>query len=461
MRRRTTVLVLALVAVLVLVFAPDAFAGAGGGTSGFSGGDGGGGGGGGGGHGSFIVFYLLWRFALLGHGVGALILIGAAVLYFMYKRGMAFWKTHERTGPQQRRKTEERARRVELAAAEAADDDESFSPDVVKVQAAALFKEIQRAWTDGDRAKLNQLVGRDLMAEWGRRLDDYDRKGWRNHVEVLGEPEIQYVGLVNRGGTSEDRVTVKIDAKVKDYVVDRSGRHLKRTGVFSETVTLREFWTLRKRDHRWILMSIEQGSEGAHALKDQIVANAWSDDQGLQDTSLTELANEQKLPDNVKPAEVADLDFEGDARAAALDLSLQDARFGPDILEIAARRATQAWADAIDGDDKQLSKLATASVIGDLLHPGDPSARTRVVVRGLSIKNIRIANLDAAAEPATMAIEVQFEGRRWIEDRQTEGVVSGSPTKNAKFSEHWTLALNGDQDQPWRIVAVGTPLPAA
>jgi predicted lipid-binding transport protein (Tim44 family) len=457
--RRRTILILTLVALGALILTPEALA-AGGGSSNFSGG-GGSGGGGGGGHGSFIVFYLLWRFALLGHGLGALILIVGAVLYYMSKRGMAFWKAHERTGPKQGKKTQERSRRVELAAAEAAEDDESFSPDVVKVQATALFKKIQKAWTDGDRAKLSELVGRDLMTEWSRRLDDYDRKGWHNRVEVVGEPDVQYVGLVNRGGTDEDRVTVKIDGRVKDYVVDRVGRHIKRNGQFSETVHLREFWTLRRRNGHWILMSIEQGSEGAHALNDQIVANQWSDDQGLQDQSLTELANQQALPANVKAAEVADLDFDGDARAAALDLSLQDARFGPDILEIAARRATQAWADAIDGDDKALSKLATTGVVSDLLHPGDPSGRTRVVVRGLNIKNIRITHLDAAAEPPTMAIEVEFEGRRWIEDRQTEGVVSGSPTKNATFSEHWTLALNGDQGQPWRIVAVGTPLARA
>jgi predicted lipid-binding transport protein (Tim44 family) len=451
--------VVALLALVALVLAPEALA-AGGGSSNFGGG-GEGGGGGGGGHGSFIVFYLLWRFALLGHGVGALILIGAAILYVMYRRGSAFFRAKQRTGAKNAKKTQQRARRVELAAAEAAEEDESFAPDVVKAQATALYKNVQRAWTNADRAELSRLVGRDLMAEWSRRLDDYDRKGWRNHVEVVGEPDVQYVGLVNRGGTDEDRVTVKIEGKVKDYVVDRAGRHLKRNGQFSETIPLREFWTLRRRNGHWILMSIEQGSEGAHALEDTIVANEWSDDQGLQDKSLTELANEQALPANVKPAEVADLDFDGDARAAALDLSLQDARFGPDILEIAARRATQAWADAIDGDDTQLSKLATGGAVNDLLHPGDPSARTRVVVRGLNIKNIRITHLDAAAEPPTMSIEVQFEGRRWIEDRQTEGVVSGSPTRNAKFSEHWTLALNGDDALPWRIVAVGTPLARA
>jgi predicted lipid-binding transport protein (Tim44 family) len=460
MRRNKSVVLVVLVALVALVLAPGALA-AGGGSSNFGGGGGGGGGGHGGGAGLFIIFELLFRFALLGHGLGFLVIIGAIVLYLVYVRGVAFWRAHERTGPKRGKQTQKRARRVELAAAEAAEDDGAFAPDVVKVQAAALFKDTQKAWTADDRIKLRALVGRDLLEEWERRLDDYERKGWRNHIEVLGEPDVEYVGLVNRGGTGEDRVTVRIEAKVKDYVVDRAGNHIKRKGRFTEAMTVREFWTLRKRDGRWILMSIEQGSEGAHALKDQVIANQWSDDQGLQDQSLTELAAQNALPDDVKPAEVADLDFEGDARAAALDLSLQDARFAPDILEIAARRATQAWADAIDGDDNSLTKLAAKAVVDDLLHPGDPSARTRVVVRGLSIKNIHITGLDAAAEPPTMSIEVELEGRRWIEDRQTEAVISGSPTRKTTFTEYWTLALAGDAAQPWRIVAVGKPLARA
>jgi predicted lipid-binding transport protein (Tim44 family) len=278
---------------------------------------------------------------------------------------------------------------------------------------------------------------------------------------VIGEPDVEYVGLKNAGGSGDDRVTVKIEAKVRDYVVDRTGRHLKRHGSLGETTRIREFWTLRKRDGHWILASVEQGSEGAHALEDTVIASAWSDDQGLKDAALTELAAENALPDNVKPAEVADLDYAGDARAAALDLSVQDARFAPDVLEVAARRATQAWADAVDGDDRALHALATQTAADDLLHPGDPSAQTRVVVRGLTIKNIRIAALDAAANPPTMSIEVVLEGRRWIENRRTEAVVSGNPSRKTSFTEHWTLALNGDDSQPWRIVAVGSPLARA
>ena len=116
-----------------------------------------------------------------------------------------------------------------------------------------------------------RLVAPDLLTEWERRLDDFDRRGWRNRVKPLGDPSVDYVGLIHRG-TASDRVVVRIEAKVRDYVEDRAGNHLSRAGELRETVQLREFWTLRKRGSGWMLVSIEQGAEGAHALDDQIVA---------------------------------------------------------------------------------------------------------------------------------------------------------------------------------------------
>ena len=246
--------------------------------------------------------------------------------------------------------------------------------------------QIQTAWAADDRIRLRQLVAPDLMAEWDRRLDDYRRRGWRNHVEPIGEPKVEYVGLTNRGDEAQDRVVVRIEGKLRDYVIDGAGHHIKRRGRLSETMPVREFWTLGKRRGRWILVSIEQGAEGTHAMEQQIVATPWTDEQSLRDEALVEGAVAEALPADVKPAEVADLQFEGDARAAALDLSLADGRFAPDVLEIAARRAVAAWAEAVDGNDAGLLKLADREAAQHLLHPGDPSERTRLVVRGPKVQ---------------------------------------------------------------------------
>jgi predicted lipid-binding transport protein (Tim44 family) len=462
-RRRRAALVALAAVILAIVAAPAALAAAGGGSSGFSGG---GGGGGGGGHGSgfalYIVFRLLLDIALLGHGLGALVLVGLGLLYLFVTRILPrmqeTWaeRAAQRTGG--RRKTSDRERRVELAAAEAADEDPEFAPDHVRAMATRLFMEIQTAWDADDRIHLRGLVGPDLLAEWERRLDDFERRGWRNHVEPLGEPTVEYVGLKRTGDRDTDHIVVKIDARLRDYVVDGFGRHLKRSGRLSETTRVREFWTLQRRGEHWVLASIEQGAEGKHALDEDIVATPWADERGMRDEALIEGAVADQVPERTKVAEVADLQYEGDAHAAAMDLSLADGRFAPDVLEVAARRAVEAWAHAIDGDDGLLNRIATPAAKRELLYAGDTSGAVRLVVRGPVVNRIRIVSLDAGADPPAMTMEVDLTGRRYVENRDTAAVVAGSRTRKTSFTERWTMSLTGDAKQPWRITAVAEPV---
>ena len=93
----------------------------------------------------------------------------------------------------------------------------------------------------------------------------------------------------------------------------------------------------------------------------------------------------------------------------------------------------------------------------ELLHPGDRSGGTRLVVRGPQVQRIRIVALDAAAEPPTMTVDVDLRGRRYIEDRDTARVLAGSATRLVGFTERWTMAMTGDESEPWRIVAVQPP----
>jgi predicted lipid-binding transport protein (Tim44 family) len=460
-RRRALILVAVALAIALLA-APAALAAAGGGSAGFGGG---GGGGGGGGHGSgfalYLVLQLLFRIALLGHGLGALVLIALAVLYFLFTRVVPHWSANSSGGRRARRRTAKRERRVELAAAVAAEEDPAFAPDAVRANATALFKQVQAAWSRGDRAALARMVAPDLLTEWERRLDDLSRRGWDNHVELLGEPTVEYVGLTHRGDAG-DCVTVRIEAKVRDYVTDRYGNHVKRAGRLSETVRLREFWTLQQNGHgRWVLASIEQGAEGAHVLDEGIVADALSDDQGMRDEALVEQAVADAVPEGTQISEVADLDYAGDARAAALDLSLADGRFAPDVLEVTVRRAARAWAEAVDGDDARLRSIAHGDAVRELLHPGDPSGRTRVVVRGPEVRRMRIVHLDAAAQPPTMMVEIELHGRRYIEDRDTTAILAGSQSRPSTFTEQWTFALDGDARQPWLLAAAGGTVPQA
>jgi predicted lipid-binding transport protein (Tim44 family) len=168
-----------------------------------------------------------------------------------------------------------------------------------------------------------------------------------------------------------------------------------------------------------------------------------------------ETAVADALPATVAIAEVADPDLAAGARAAALDLSLVDARFAPDVLAAAARRAVEAWSEAIDGDDAPLEALAAPEAVRALLHDGDATRRSRVVVRGARVDQVRVAALAAEPAPARMGVDVVVRGRRYVEDRDTTDVLAGSRSADRTFTQRWTFALDGAETTPWRLVEVG------
>jgi predicted lipid-binding transport protein (Tim44 family) len=73
-------------------------------------------------------------------------------------------------------------------------------------------------------------------------------------------------------------------------------------------------------------------------------------------------------------------------------------------------------------------------------------------VRGPRVRGVTIESLEAHAQPPRMTVSVEAEGRRYIEDRDTTAVVAGSQSAAARFTERWTLALDGGDANPWRIV---------
>jgi predicted lipid-binding transport protein (Tim44 family) len=437
--RRTAVLT----PILTLLLAAPALAAPGGGSSGFSGGGGGGGGfsGGGGsggtgscGSGCYQVSGI-WAFVMFIAIFGFIALIALLIVLRVLRL---------------KKRREARVRRVELAAAEAAQDDAYFDPGELRGSAGALHAELFHAWNDGDRQRLRERLGSDLMVEWERRLDDFAAKGWRNECAVVGDTKVEYVGLTNREAEAEDRAVVRVSGSMRDVVVDGDGNLKTRNNSNSQVVGFAEYWTLGRAHGRWILLSIEQDLEGMHHLEDPIVASPWSDEGRLHDEAVTELAVADAAP-NV--AEIADLDFDGDARAAALDLSNADGRFAPQVLEAAARRAVSAWAEAVDGDDAALEAIAEPGAVQALLYGGDASRDTRLVVRGPQLKALRIAALDAGAQPPTMTVEAELSGRRYVENRDTAAVLQGSKERETTFTERWTMALDGDSETPWRIAA--------
>lgn len=421
---------LALLTTFSLLLIADAHAAAGGGSSGFSGGGGGSGGshGGSGGSGGGPLSLPILIICVV---VGIVVLARLAII-----------------NQRRRRRRRERAVQVELAAAVASDDDPRFEPKRVRAAAAELFASVQAAWDTANREKLRRLVGPDLMAEWERRLDDFERKGWSNTVTLKGRPEVDYIGLVNREGEAEDRVCVWIECSIEDYVLTDDGATRFRDGETDKLVLLQEYWTLAPDGaDGWIVVSIEQEAEGEHQLDVPIVATPDADGERLHDEATVEVAGADALPAGVAPGELVDPDYAADARKAALDLSLVDGRFAPAVLEAAVRQLARAWAEAVDGPDDALRRIATPGAVSGLLHRAD--GHQRVVVRGPRIEQLMIFQLDAEAK--TMTVVATLRGRLYVEDRDTAELVAGDRERERRWTEHWILELTDDPELPWRL----------
>jgi predicted lipid-binding transport protein (Tim44 family) len=369
----------------------------------------------------------------------AAVWFGGAWLYKRARRERVLWRRHKR------------AEKVEVMAEEAATDDPIFAPEAVKAATLKLHCDIIKAWNDRDTDALGELIGKDLLVEWKRRLADFKQKGWHNVSTVLSGPAVDYVGLVNRAGDALDRVCVHVEVELRDVVYDRHQNIITRTEDQDADgrVTQSEYWTLARHNGGWMLVSIEQEAEGSHELSEPIVATPWEDDR-LHDEAVTERGVAASVSDE-DVRQIADVDFEGDARTAALDMANIDGRFAPDVLEAAARNALAGWTEAIDGDDGALEAIAAPGMAAEMLYPGDPSHRSRLVVRGLKLRELRITAVDAAADPPSMTVEAKIVGRRYIEDRDTTTVLSGSKNQEAHFTERWRLELDGHDDTPWRI----------
>jgi hypothetical protein len=471
-----------LTSVAILAMPGNAFALGGGGVGGFGGGGGGDGGGGGGGGGFGGGFGGGGGGGGEGQGgaVGGLVFFALLVLLYVLAGAFRQWRSTR--GSEQREpwswgslvslarrvllwpidlvvervRLRRRTEMVRLAAAEASEIDPRFAPEVVCGGAETLFCAIQKAWTEDNRDQLGQLVGKNLMTEWDRRLSGFALRGWTNEIELCGAVHADYVGLRNATEDLEKRAVVRITARVRDVVIDRHGNTIHRVNSVKDTHHVCEYWTLGVSGSDWMLASVEQHHEGLHELTEPILPTPWSDTRALHREATLEQAAEARI-ENSQIGEIAAADFAPDARAAALDISLVDDRFAPRVLTAEAEHAVAAWAEAIDGDDTALESMASSAAIQELLYPGDQTCSRRLVVRGPRVRAVHITALNARATPPTMVVELKVSGRRYVEDRTTTTVLSGDRSVETSFRLAWLMELTDDDAHPWRIGAVIRP----
>ena len=354
----------------------------------------------------------------------------------------------------ERRKRRQRRERVHAASAEAAQDDDYLAAERVEQEAADLWLATQAAWDARDEARLSQLVGEDLMVEWRRRLADFQRKGWHNRVQVTGRPTVQYVGLVNREDDDEDRVTVHIAGDMNSYVQTEDGEKIMRDGASSEAVSITEYWTLARRGDGWLCVSIEQEAEGGHHLDAPIVATPEADTERIRGQAVTELAAADAVPEGFTTADLAVFDFQGTrARGGAGPVAGRR--------PVRPRRAGGGRPPRGGGVGRGGGRRGRrAGRRGHARRAAEAALRRRPQRQdpaGAARRRACAASASRAWTPRPPPRRCGWRSR-WPPPAtwRTATPPTWSPaarTSVSTFTEHWTMALDGPEDSPWRLVA--------
>ena len=233
-----------------------------------------------------------------------------------------------------------------------------FGPEHVRAAAETLFTEIQFAWDSQDRLALRGMIAPELLERVGAAARrDAGAGAGAIRSSSSDQPKVEYVGISARrrrtASSSGSRPSFETTSSIAADVT------IRREGQFTESVRLREYWTLERRERALGPRLDRAGAEGDHALSDVVAPTAWSDEQRCGTRRCSSRPPPRTVPDgHLARRSSTSVQFSDDARAAAIDLSLADGRFAPDVLDVAARRAVAAWAEAVDGSDAELRQIA-------------------------------------------------------------------------------------------------------
>ena len=328
-----------------------------------------------------------------------------------------------------------RARRAEGAAVEAAVDDPSFAPELLKRSARTILEEAAAVWRGDDPAALAKRPDSQLIRAWAQSREDWLGAGLR----IAGEPTVELLRVVNRADADEDRVVMRLRFHVH---VDRPRGQ---EPLSPHRFGLDERWTLCRDGKRWLLVSVAGDPLAGPVLTAPLIPTPAYDEQRLRELSLRELTSQQTAG-GVNPGELVDRDEP--ASLALRDLSLADERFSPLVLAAALAHLVEAWQESSDGSEAPLRRLADDDAVRALFYPQGERVRRYITDATLHSWDVRELELDAA--PPTIKVAVTVTAASYLD----EGTyVTGSDRERHNLTLTWTLELTPDgADTPrWRL----------
>jgi hypothetical protein len=378
--------------------------------------------------------------------VSALVVPEVAVGVILFGGLGAYWMAGIRGAARHERavlKEHDQATRAHFAAVEAAEDDPIFSPEAIEQSVTEVVTLAEGLWRAGTFEALDDRPDAGLVRAWARSWQS--RLG--NGLEAVGQPSIDLLSVVNRDDKEEDHIVARVRLRI----------HCKHPGVGTlgaHHAHVDERWTFGRSGSRWRLLSIGGDPLAGPLLTAPLIPTPSSDTARLREESLAELADAQKVGDDVALSDLVSADEP--PAFALLDLSVVDSRFGPALIAAELAHLLEAWEGAVIGSEAPLDELASVHAREALLRP---RPGTRLVMRDAVLKSWEATRLDLARHPAAIEVTLDVEAVRYVVTGNGSH-VAGNRTDARRMALTWTLELTDSARAPWRLAASNNPAEA-
>jgi len=266
-------------------------------------------------------------------------------------------------------------------------------------------------------------------------------------LSVRGKPSVDLLRVVNREGVDEDRVIVRVRLRVHC-----SKPRLGLLGV--RRAHLDERWTFGRDDARWVLLSVDGDPLAGPILTSQLIPDRSFDTDRLLEESLAELADAQKVGNEVALSALVGADEP--PALAVLDLSVVDGRFLPPLIAAQLTHLVEAWEEATTGSQRPLSALASDSATTALIRPGPD---VRLIMRDAVLKSWQPTKLHLSRQPPAIEVTLDVEAFRYVttDDGREQ---FGNDSERRRIAMTWALELTDSARTPWRLAASSNPAEA-
>lgn len=185
-----------------------------------------------------------------------------------------------------------------------------------------------------------------------------------------------------------------------------------------------------------------------------LIPNRSFDTERLREESLAELANAQKVGDDVALSDLVGADEP--PAFAHLDLSVRDSRFLPALIAAELAHLLEAWEEAVLGPEAPLEELASADARAALLRPGPGK---RLIMRDAVLKSWKPTRLDLSRRPPVIEVTLDVEAVRYVMTDKGRR-YAGNETDVRRMALTWTPELIDSARAPWRLAISNNPAEA-